>query len=171
MARRLLVKMRQRVQNESSDMCARGESLRLRWWRVALCIAIISLTSCISSHQSFVIETTDREWSEQIEVVIPNEDTTSLRDLRIVLRHDNTFKHDKVNVTIVTIRPDSVAYGEEFVLHFADDGRSVSALHDVVCAFRGDVVFNMQGDYHMTITPKESLSGVLAVGVDIVKSE
>lgn len=139
--------------------------------RMAVCAAIALLTGCISAHQSFVVETSDREWAEPIEVIIPNEDTTSLRDVRIVLRHDNSFKRESLEVEIVAMRPDSVAYGESFVMHFADDRRSKSALHDVMCAYRGDVLFDMVGDYRISITPKQSQTGILAVGVDIVKSE
>lgn len=140
-------------------------------WRFVACAAIALLSGCISAHQSFVVETADREWTEPIDVLIPNEDTTSLRDVRIVLRHDNSFQRESLEVEIVAMRPDSVAYGESFVLHFADDGRSESALHDVVCAYRGDVLFDMVGDYRISISPKQPQTGILAVGVDIVKSE
>ncbi len=139
-------------------------------WLTAACMALV-MAGCISSHQSFVVDTSDREWSEAVSVVIPNSDTISLRDLRITLRHDGDFRGEKVEVTITTMRPDSLLFSEPMVLHLSDDGRSESALHDVVCEYRRDVLFDMVGDYRMVITPMKPQQGILAVGVDIVKSE
>ncbi|MDE5636896.1 MAG: hypothetical protein K2J51_06495 [Alistipes sp.] len=137
----------------------------------AAAIAALLATSCLSEHQSFAVDIDSRCWTAPATLVVPNADTVTLRDVRLTLRHDLAFDGEPIGVTVRTVRPDSMQYEEHFVLHPSDDRRSAAAIHDTTQPYRLRVRFDREGDYRITLTPDRPAEGVLAVGVDIVKSK
>lgn len=137
----------------------------------ATLIAALAAVSCISEHQSFAVDIGSRCWDAPATLTVPNADTVTLRDMRLTMRYDLSFDGGPVGMTVCTVRPDSMRCEEHFVLRPEGDRRSAAAIHDIAQPYRLRVRFDRVGDYRITLTPDRPAAGVLAVGVDMVKSK
>ena len=72
--------------------------------------------SCVSPHQSAVTDVNPARWDSRAEIRLPNADTVSLRDAVIFLRCNDRFAEDTLTVRIATVTPDSLRFGEWFLL-------------------------------------------------------
>ena len=130
-----------------------------------------ALCGCATAVDSYVTEIHGGVWSDPVEVILPNRDTLGLYDLRIALRHDGRLVGERVEMTVMTVTPDSLWVEERMTMTLADDGRSRSLQHEASGIYRRNVRFAHEGCYRMIIAPVRPVCGVEAVGVDMSKSD
>ncbi|WP_418992467.1 hypothetical protein [Alistipes sp.] len=133
--------------------------------RSLLCAAVLSLAGCISPREGMVTDVDPVRWDAPAGVVIPNADTTSLREMALFLRLNDRFGDDTVSFRIEVRTPDSLRC-EETVLFAVPRGQSSAARARIAdIPYRSRVQFPLTGDYRLTVTPCRPLQGVEAVGV------
>lgn len=137
----------------------------------AAAFALLTFVGCGTGRQSYATDTDLKRWDCGAELLLPNIDTTTLRDISIFIYHTDDFREDSLSLRITTTTPDSLYHREEllFVPHHRRNAVGVSC-EDVV-TYRREVVFDRQGDYKITITPLRPVKGVAAVGIQLSKSE
>ncbi len=133
--------------------------------------AVMMMWSCGTGRQSYATDTDLKQWDGGAEILLPNIDTTTRRDISVFIFHTDVFREDTLSLRITTTTPDSLYHSEPllFVTHHRKNAVGMSC-EDVV-AYRRNVVFDKQGDYKMTITPLRPVKGVAAVGIQLSKSE
>ena len=72
----------------------------------------VLLTACIADIQVCMTDINPQGWNEGISVTYPNKDTTALRDLYVVIRHDERAVEAEIPVIIQTLTPDSLTFEE-----------------------------------------------------------
>lgn len=116
-------------------------------------------------------DTPVRGWREAVGITIDNSDTTTPRDLFLLVRRNGNFMGDTLSLAVDTFTPDS--------LHFCERAdfpvlrtRRAAALRDVVrIPYRRRAILRRQGCYRIAFTPLGPVDGIEAVGIDLVKSE
>lgn len=138
-------------------------------WVVGLLVLLF--TACMRPTQAVMEDVHPYRWQEAAEVRFENGDTTTLRDLRLVVRSNREFRNDSLRLKITLLNPDSAHYSE-VVAAPMQHPHMPAALHltDEI-PYRRGVVLNRLGEYRILIEPQEEVRGVEAVGINIVKSE
>lgn len=129
-----------------------------------------ALCSCSTGRQSYAADTDLKSWNSAAEIVVPNTDTTTLRDISVFIYHTDTFREDSLTLRITTTTPDSLRRTEYLQL-VTRRHRSAAMSGEQAAVYRREAVFNKKGNYTMTITPVRSVKGVAATGVQLSKSE
>lgn len=104
-------------------------------------------------------------------LTLPNADTLSLHNLRLVLRCNERFAEDTFSVRIAVRTPAALRYEEPFLIAVPRGGGLAALMRENAVLYRRHVRLAEAGDYRVTITPMRPLRGVEAVGIDLVKNE
>ena len=132
---------------------------------------LLGVCGCESPTHSVAIDLPLATWDTACTIPIQNEDTTTLRDVRIFMRTNHNFNQDSLTVSIATYRPDSLRCEEDRILTF-DHKRMATALQrEIVVGYRRGVVYDQRGVYRLEIKPHRAVQGIEAIGINIVKSE
>lgn len=134
-------------------------------------LAAVCCGSCITPRLSVAADTDPAAWQQAAEVTIANDDTLARRDLDLFLRCNDRFGEDTLTVHITLLTPDSLRFGEPFLLTLRHDRRTAALASEAVIPYRRRVRFGRTGDYRIRITPARPVRGVESVGIHIKTSE
>ena len=137
---------------------------------IAAVTAALLAGSCISPHQSAVTDVNPARWDSRAEIRLPNADTVSLRDAVIFLRSNDRFAEDTLTVRIATVTPDSLRFGEWFLLVIPHPKGPAALMCEAAIPYRRRIRLTQHGDYRCSVTPVRPVRGVEAVGVDLQQS-
>ena len=137
---------------------------------IAAVAAALLAGSCVSPHQSAVTDVNPARWDSRAEIRLPNADTVSLRDAVIFLRCNDRFAEDTLTVRIATVTPDSLRFGEWFLLVFPHPKGPAALMREAAIPYRRRIRLTQHGDYRCSVTPVRPVRGVEAVGVDLQQS-
>lgn len=133
--------------------------------------AALCCGSCVTPRLSVAADTDPAAWHETAEMTLRNDDTLARRDLDLFLRCNDRFGEDTLTVHITLLTPDSLRFGEPFLLTLRHDRRTAALASEAVIPYRRRVRFGRTGDYRIRITPARPVRGVEAVGIHIKTSE
>ncbi len=139
---------------------------------VAAAVAVIA-AGCMARIDSVVASVNPAGWSsgEGKTVVYTNDDTVSLRTLKIVLRYDKRFAGRDLRLGITVLTPDSLRAEERIEIAVPSRRGDVSRDSETVEPFRMHARLSALGDYRFDISPVNGVEGVTAVGIEISKEE
>ena len=137
---------------------------------IAAVAAALLAGSCVSPHQSAVTDVNPARWDSRAEIRLPNADTVSLRDAVIFLRCNDCFAEDTLTVRIATVTPDSLRFGEWFLLVIPHPKGPAALMREAAIPYRRRIRLTQHGDYRCSVTPVRPVRGVEAVGVDLQQS-
>ncbi|MEG0808342.1 MAG: hypothetical protein RR410_08330 [Alistipes sp.] len=137
--------------------------------RSMIVVAIVALfaTSCVSPHASVVTDVNPDGWTDRATMTYCNADTTSLCDMNLFLRCDDSFAEDTLTVRFAICTPDSLRFEEPFRLVLPHTNSPAALRREVVVTYRHRVRLLRAGNYYITITPVRPVQGVEAVGVTL----
>ena len=144
----------------------------MRGW-ITIITAIVSAwlsVGCLSPHQSTAVDVDVATWSAPATLLLPNADTTTLRDLQLFFRCSDQFSTDSVSFHITVSTPDSSSFEELFLATFPQKVTAAALHPEFVIPYRRQVCFKRSGNYRLQITPLQPLQGVESVGINITKS-
>ena len=137
--------------------------------KAAIAVATLLLfVQCRTTECSVVMEDVDiNGWSDEINLSYTNNDTTTNYNLSLMLHINRRFASEQVEIEIVTMTPDSLRYSERVSLpvNFVWDSPTMP-MKDVAIPYRQDVHLRCKGEYKMTITPLQGITGVAAAGIN-----
>lgn len=132
--------------------------------------AALSAAGCMAPHQAVVTDVDPVLWDRPAGLVIRNTDTLTLREVEFFVRHNDRFAGDTLTVEVTTLSPDTLRHTERFLLRLSRTATAAALTQQSVVPYRSKVRFAHSGNYRMTITPVRPVSGIEAVGINIVKS-
>ena len=94
----------------------------------------------------------------------------SLRDAVIFLRCNDRFAEDTLTVRIATVTPDSLRFGEWFLLVIPHPKGPAALMREAAIPYRRRIRLTQHGDYRCSVTPVRPVRGVEAVGIDLQES-
>ncbi len=139
--------------------------------RLIVGLLLLLMVGCMRPTQAVMEDVNPYGWSEMVEVEFENGDTTTQRDLYLVIRNNRDFRADSLPLRITLVNPDSAHYSEPVTAPM-QHRRTPAALHPTdEIPYRRRVVLNRMGSYRICIEPLAEVRGVEAVGINIIKSE
>ncbi len=126
----------------------------------------------MSQHQSVVEQTPITDWNSSIEITLPNLDTTTRRNIALVVRYRPSWISEDIEIAIETIAPDSVSITDTLQLRFRrhQSPRGEALIESI--AYRQNSVWRQEGNYRVIITPTDKkIEGVEAVGINITPNK
>ncbi len=143
----------------------------MRAYRV-LCALVLALgaTGCLRPTQAVMCDVDPYGWTKGAIVEVENGDTSTQRDLSLVVRSNRLFRSDSLRLEIRIETPDSM-YCTETVSFPMRHPRRAAALRIIdEVPYRRRVVLDRVGTYRFTLIPDRPINGVEAAGINIVKS-
>lgn len=141
----------------------------LRMWLTLLGIGAVCV-GCFQPTQAVMCDVDIYGWNESAVVNTENGDTTTLRDIEIVIRANRNFRLDTLHLKVRVLRPDLSFYDQEVKLPIRHRRRPASLRLIDQIPYRRRVVLSMEGTYCFNLKPVGIVEGVEAVGINIVKS-
>ena len=132
--------------------------------------AVAAAGGCTQPFRSNAADTDPVSWKDPAGIVLANADTTSLRDLTLFLRCNDRFAEDTLTVRIATVTPDSLRFGEWFLLVIPHPKGPAALMREAAIPYRRRIRLTQHGDYRCSVTPVRPVRGVEAVGVDLQQS-
>ena len=133
---------------------------------ISIIIAVVFCGCSLTQPRVAMGDVSRSGWSEQIDVVYNNRDTSSLCDMNVALRLGVDFASKQLPLHIVIVTPDSLRYEESVVLPVdveLDENRLGSV--EVTVPYRKNVHLDRVGRYGLSITPECDIVGIEAVGI------
>lgn len=129
---------------------------------------LLLFVQCRTTECSVVMEDVDiNDWSEETTVSYTNKQTANNYDLNIVLHVNRRFTAKQLEFEITTMTPDSLRYSEQVTLPVSLSWENPTAVTtDIELPYRRDVTLRCEGEYTMVITPRQSIVGVEAAGIN-----
>lgn len=131
-------------------------------------VTLLLFVQCRTTECSVVMEDVDiNDWSEETTVSYTNKQTANNYDLNIVLHVNRRFEAKQLEFEITTMTPDSLRYSEQVTLPVSLSWENPTAVTtDIELPYRRDVTLRCEGEYTMVITPRQSIVGVEAAGIN-----
>ena len=126
------------------------------------------LVGCLSYNIPEMVAVNSILWSDVARITINNSDTTSLRNIDIIIRYNSNFVGDSLRLNVATTTPDSILFREEVVINMPRSVAPSVISNEMVVGYRRDVLLDKEGEYTMEFSPMSEVEGVKAVGVNIV---
>ena len=126
---------------------------------------------CLPTSRPIVADVDPQNWSQGVEVVLPNADTLNLYDASLLLRCNARFAEDTLTVRIALQTPDSLHFEEPFRLTIPRIRRPAALTREVLVPYRHRMLLARSGDYLWTVAPVRPVQGVEAVGLDFAPCE
>ncbi len=144
-----------------------NRALHTLWVTMAF-VATMASCGVESPTQSYLSDVDPLMWRQVAPIAINNRDTTSMRDIAIVVRHQPHERLDSITLRITTQSPDSTRFTEKITIRLgAKRRRRLGATITEIVPYRENVVFGQRGIYNIGIYPTPPLKGVEAIGVEI----
>ena len=140
---------------------------------VAACAACAAATiaGCTTPYRSIAADVPASNWTEPVELTLPNTDTLDCYDWQLFVRNDERIVADTFTLRITVTSPDSLRFGETFFVRMpAAQSTPAALLRETIVDYRRKVRLHRAGDYRLTIEPLCPLQGIEAVGIQTVKS-
>lgn len=135
----------------------------------ALVVACV-MTACGGTGRSVDMHDVERHrWSATEDFFYDNHDTLSKRDIGIVVRYGGERVAESVEMTILTISPDSLVVAEPFMLHIPQMGDMRPAEHTFT--YRHNAILDRKGRYLFRLKPTHTAEGISSVGIVITEPE
>lgn len=136
-------------------------------------VAILGLwlfVGCMHPTQAVMKDVNPYGWRTTAKIELENGDTSTLRDISLVVRTNRQFRADTIPVAITLLTPDSCHFDEEvaFPMRHRHSPAALRLISEL--GYRNKVKLNHLGTYTIEITPLRPLSGIEAVGINIIKS-
>ena len=131
-------------------------------------VTLLLFVQCRTTECSVVMEDVNiNDWSEETTVSYTNKQTANNYDLNIVLHVNRRFEAKQLEFEITTMTPDSLRYSEQVTLPVSLSWENPTAVTtDIELPYRRDVTLRCEGEYTMVITPRQSVVGVEAAGIN-----
>lgn len=134
-------------------------------------IVAVFTAGCTTPYRSVVADVSARNWSEPVELLLPNTDTLDCYDWQLFIRNDERIAADTFTVRITVVSPDSLRFEELFLVRLPAQFTPAAVLRETLIDYRRNVRLFRSGDYRLTIEPLHPLQGIEAVGIQTVKSD
>ncbi len=135
--------------------------------RLAILVASALLAQCrIAECNVALTDVNALSWSDEATVKYVNGDTTSLRDLDLVLHVDRSFESGELQLDISVATPDSLRYVERVTVPAVAQWRGNIRRTDIRMPYRRRVRFALEGEYAIGIKPVGEVRGVEAAGIN-----
>ncbi len=132
---------------------------------------MIGVGGCVASHQSVVVDVKSSGWAESVGVEMLNHDTVTLRDITIFVRYSPFEVGDSLRLTLSTTTPDSLSFTERVNIYLDPEIEPRGASRLLEFPFRSGVKWSQEGVYRVEFTPQQTIKGVEAIGINIVKNQ
>lgn len=120
-------------------------------------------------HPERVVNVNPTGWMSRDTAVItyPNPDTMNLTDISLIVRFDETFKENALNLRILSITPDSSSYfSEDFHVKLNGLPNTNNKHSEIVIPYRNNVTLDRPGSYTFKITHSgNEIRGINAIGI------
>lgn len=136
-----------------------------------LFLTACSMAGCLTPTGAVMTDVPVSGWRDEAVVRIDNRDTLTERDLFLLLRRNARFTCDSLCLSVSVFSPDSLRFDERRTFPVLRTRRAASVRDVVRIPYRLRAVLPHAGEYRFVFTPSEPVSGIEAVGIDIVKSE
>lgn len=144
---------------------------RLRWPGMAGAAVAAALSyGCMTPTQAVVDDVDLYDWREGVCVSIENGDTTTLRDLSLIVRFNRLFDADTLHLELLIETPDSMRCTETVAFPMRHPRRAAALRTVDEIPYRSRAVLDRMGTYRITLTPVRPVEGIEAAGINIVKS-
>ena len=135
--------------------------------RLAILVASALLAQCRMAECNVALTDVNAlSWSDEATVKYVNGDTTSLRDLDLVLHVDRSFESGELQLDISVATPDSLRYVERVTVPAVAQWRGNIRRTDIRMPYRRRVRFALEGKYSIGIKPVGEVRGVEAAGIN-----
>lgn len=135
--------------------------------RFAIFVAAALLAQCRMAECNVALTDVNvMSWSDVATVKYINADTTSLRDLDLVLHVDRSFDSGDLQFDISVATPDSLRYVERVTVPATAQWRGNIRRTDIRMPYRRRVRFALEGEYAIGIKPVDEVRGVEAAGIN-----
>ncbi len=125
------------------------------------------LMGCMAPERAVVTDLDPAGWRGVATVDYRNEDTLSMRALRLFLRLEESFREDTLTLRVATQTPDSLVTIEYHRLVVPMHAAPASIQRVVEIPYRRNVQLTRVGRYRFLLTPVRMVQGVEAVGMKI----
>ena len=133
---------------------------------ISIIIAVVFCGCSLTQPRVAMDDVSRSGWSEQIDVVYNNQDTTSLCDMNVALRLGHGFSSEQLPLHIVIVTPDSLRYEESVTLPIdVELGEDNLGSVEAIVPYRKNVHLDRMGLYGFSITPEREIVGIEAVGI------
>ena len=130
-----------------------------------------TITGCTTPYRSIAADVPASNWTEPVELTLPNTDSLACYDWQLFVRNDERIVADTFTLRITVISPDSLRFEEPFLVRMpAASSTPAALLRETIIDYRRKVRLHRTGDYRLTIEPVHPLRGIEAVGIQTVKS-
>lgn len=138
-------------------------------WRVVLAAWAAVAAGCISDHRSDVAPVNPAGWSAGSPAVveIDNDDTLSMRELWLLVRHNDDLPSGRLPLIVQTVAPDSTVYAERVALPVRREDGFSRPWSETEALWRSGAVLSQRGTYRFAIAPVGTVKGVRGVGVEM----
>ena len=147
---------------------------RIRFGGVRLLLATALaglLTGCSMPGRTAVAEIGGGTWSDPVELVLPNNDTTGCYDWQLFVRCDDRIAPEAFTLQITLLSPDSLRFSESVAVQLPASPAAAPVLREAAVDYRRRVRLSALGNYRLRIAPHEPLRGVEAVGIQTLKCD
>lgn len=126
------------------------------------------LCGCITDHTERVVDTDPSGWmpGDTVWVTIGNVDSLSLRNISVILRGEAGLLPEKVDIDIITVRPDSAVFSESFTLD-TSHGRTRNNYTESTIPYRYSNRLEYKGEYRFGFLPAVKYQGITAIGIKL----
>ncbi len=139
---------------------------------IVLSMAVaIAAGGCVMPVDTIVRDVSSTAWSAPAVLDYDNADTTSLREMTLIVRHDDRMAGDSVTLLIVVCTPDSLRHEESLRIYIPQRNAAAALARETEVPYRRKVRLAKEGTYRIEITPLRTVKGIGAVGMSITKSE
>lgn len=151
----------------------------MRW--ITSMIALLFVSCGNSTNFVSMLEMPHGTWysSEYVEFDFLQTDTTSNHKIELILRHQSDFKYNSMLLEVRTVNPLKQYWCDTVNIQLADAtgrwlGQDMRNWSDLGVIYRNGVKFSRAGDYNIRLrhlTPRDSLEGIVSVGIIISSTE
>ena len=128
------------------------------------------IAGCTTPYRSIAVDVSASNWSEPVELLLPNTDTLTCYDWQLFVRNDERIAADTFTLRITLRSPDALRFEERFLVRLPARSVPASVLRETLVDYRRKVRLRRAGDYRLTIEPVRPLRGIEAVGLQTVQS-
>ena len=144
--------------------------MRRGLFAAAAALLLSGVAGCASDSWSAAADVNPSEWAAGAGILFPNADSLARYDATLFLRCNDRFAEDTLTVRIATVTPDSLRFGEWFLLVIPHPKGPAALMREAAIPYRRRIRLTQHGDYRCSVTPVRPVRGVEAVGVDLQQS-
>ncbi|MBR1961642.1 MAG: hypothetical protein IKA26_01625 [Alistipes sp.] len=133
---------------------------------IILAAVMVAFSACLAPQSAHMTGVDARSWRRAESITYINNDTLSLRDMNIVLRHNSDLKQNTLPLKIAITTPDARYFEEirEVKLQQSKTAFTVAATNSI--PYRTNVLLSQRGCYIISFEPLSEVRGVEAIGVE-----